>query len=145
MSLNLFADGLGSVSADALNSFVQNGGLIASLRSFSANSGMVVYVIGGASADDGKQGSFYYNSTSTATDDGVNVIVPNGQTQGAWLRLGAIPTLTAYTVATLPVAGTAGRMAYVTDATTPTYLGALTGGGAIKTPVFDTGSIWVSF
>ena len=35
-----------------------------------------------------------------------------------------------YTVATLPAAGTAGRTAYVTDATAPTYLGELTGGGA---------------
>lgn len=52
--------------------------------------------------------------------------------------------LTGYTVATLP-AGTIGMTAYVTDATTPTYLGALTGGGAIKTPVFHNGISWVSY
>jgi len=50
-----------------------------------------------------------------------------------------------YTVATLPTAGTIGRIAYVTDALAPTYLGVLTGGGAIKTPVFDNGTAWVSF
>ena len=49
-----------------------------------------------------------------------------------------------YTVATLPAAGTAGRRAYVTDATAPTYLGTLTGGGAVVCPVFDNGSAWVS-
>jgi len=49
-----------------------------------------------------------------------------------------------YTVATLPAAGTAGRMAAVTDATAPTYLGALTGGGTVKCPVYDNGTAWVS-
>jgi len=48
-----------------------------------------------------------------------------------------------YTVATLP-AGTQGDTAYVTDATAPTYLGALTGGGAVVCPVFYNGSAWVS-
>lgn len=51
--------------------------------------------------------------------------------------------LPAYTVATLP-AGTVGMVAYVTDATAPTYLGALTGGGAVKCPVFYNGTAWVS-
>lgn len=51
--------------------------------------------------------------------------------------------LKAYTVSTLPV-GTQGDTAYVTDATAPTYLGALIGGGAIKCPVFYNGTIWVS-
>jgi hypothetical protein len=53
--------------------------------------------------------------------------------------------LQGYTVATLPTAGTIGRTAYVTDALAPTYLGVLTGGGAIKTPVFDNGTAWVSY
>lgn len=48
-----------------------------------------------------------------------------------------------YTVATLP-AGAAGDRAYVTDATAPTYLGALTGGGAVVCPVFKNASAWVS-
>lgn len=51
--------------------------------------------------------------------------------------------LKAFTVATLP-AGTEGDMAYVTDASGPTYLGALVGGGAVKVPVFYNGSAWVS-
>jgi len=48
-----------------------------------------------------------------------------------------------YTVATLP-AGVIGMRAYVTDATIPTYLGILTGGGTVKCPVFYNGTAWVS-
>lgn len=55
-----------------------------------------------------------------------------------------VRTATAYTVATLPAAGTAGRRAYVTDATAPTWLGALIGGGTVVCPVFDNGTAWVA-
>lgn len=48
-----------------------------------------------------------------------------------------------YTVASLP-AGSVGMRAYVTDATAPTFLGALTGGGAVVCPVFHNGSAWVA-
>lgn len=48
-----------------------------------------------------------------------------------------------YTVATLP-AGVTGDRAYVTDATAPTYLGALTGGGTVVCPVFKNATGWVS-
>ena len=48
-----------------------------------------------------------------------------------------------YTVAALP-SGFQGDTAIVTDATTPTYLGTLTGGGAVVTPVFYNGTNWVS-
>lgn len=51
--------------------------------------------------------------------------------------------LAQYTVSTLP-AGTTGMMAYVTDATSPTFLGTLTGGGSTKTPVFYNGTAWVA-
>ena len=50
----------------------------------------------------------------------------------------------AFTVATLPTAGTQGRRTWVTDALAPTFLGTLTGGGAVVTPVFDNGSAWVA-
>lgn len=49
-----------------------------------------------------------------------------------------------YTVATLPTAGTVGRTAWVTDAKAPTFLGVLTGGGAVVCPVFDNGAAWVA-
>jgi hypothetical protein len=50
----------------------------------------------------------------------------------------------AFTVSTLPAAGTQGRRAWVTDALTPTFLGTLTGGGAVVCPVFDNGTAWVA-
>ena len=58
------------------------------------------------------------------------------------------PVLPVYTVATLPATAAAGMVqgahAVVTDATDPTYLGALTGGGAVVCPVFYNGTAWVS-
>jgi hypothetical protein len=58
------------------------------------------------------------------------------------------PVLPVYTVATLPATAAAGMVqgahAVVTDATAPTYLGALTGGGAVVCPVFYNGTAWVS-
>lgn len=62
-----------------------------------------------------------------------------------WLDANRIFRLRVYTVATLPTAGTRGRIACVSDATTPTFLGALTGGGAVSVPVFDNGSAWVAY
>lgn len=63
---------------------------------------------------------------------------------GTRMTLSEPVQLKAYTVATLP-AGAAGDVAYVTDATLPTYLGVLVGGGAVNTPVFYNGAAWVSF
>jgi hypothetical protein len=58
---------------------------------------------------------------------------------------GNIPLrLQSYTVATLPASPTQGDMAAVTDATSPTYLGALTGGGSVYTPCIFNGTIWIS-
>jgi hypothetical protein len=51
-----------------------------------------------------------------------------------------------YTVAGLPPASTAlkGARAHVTDAAGPTFLGALTGGGSVVSPVFCNGTAWVA-
>ena len=49
-----------------------------------------------------------------------------------------------FVVAGLPPAGIIGRRTYVTDATAPTFLGTLTGGGTVITPVFDNGTAWVA-
>jgi hypothetical protein len=49
----------------------------------------------------------------------------------------------AYTVATLPTAGTQGRRAWVTDALAPAFGAAPVGGGAVVIPVFDNGTAWI--
>jgi hypothetical protein len=71
----------------------------------------------------------------TVTKDGnvsMNSLISNGTIR-----------LKNYTVATLPT-GTQGDTAYVTDATAPTYLGTLTGGGSVVCPVFYNGTAWVA-
>lgn len=59
------------------------------------------------------------------------------------LKAALLINTTGYTVATLP-AGVLGMRTYVTDATAPTFLGALTGGGAVTCPVFYNGTAWVA-
>ena len=68
----------------------------------------------------------------------------NGVTIGPLIQAGAADP--AYTVATLPTCNTAakGLNAYVTDATSPTYNGTLTGGGAVVVPVFCSGVSWTA-
>ena len=55
-----------------------------------------------------------------------------------------IPTLTNYTVATLPSASTSGKGArsFVTDASAPTFGSTVSGGGAVATPVYSDGTNW---
>jgi hypothetical protein len=84
------------------------------------------------------------NSTGTAwgtsysvTGTGTNVVLDNKPT----IKEPIIGT--GYTVATLP-AGTIGMRSYVTDALAPVFLAALTGGGAVKCPVFHNGTAWVA-
>ncbi len=62
------------------------------------------------------------------------------------LTIGTLLKLNGYTVSTLPTASSAGvgAMAYVTDATAPTYNGALTGGGTVVVPVFSNGTTWTA-
>lgn len=56
-----------------------------------------------------------------------------------------VRTATAYTVATLPAAGTAGAgaRAYVTDASATTFASVVAGGGANIVPVMSNGTNWI--
>jgi len=55
-----------------------------------------------------------------------------------------IPTLTNYTVATLPSAVTSGKGArsFVTDALLPTFGSTVAAGGAVAVPVYSDGTNW---
>lgn len=57
-----------------------------------------------------------------------------------------IQITSALTVSTLPTcnSGTDGTFSKVTDATSPTYNGALTGGGTVHVPVYCNGTAWTS-
>jgi hypothetical protein len=59
------------------------------------------------------------------------------------LIMGGTFRLKGYTVSTLP-SGTQGDTAYVTDASSPTAGGTLTGSGSAVRPVFYNGTAWVS-
>jgi hypothetical protein len=54
-----------------------------------------------------------------------------------------IQRLAQYTVATLPT-GVQGDTAYVTDASVPTYLGTVVGGGSVVCKVFYNGTNWIT-
>ncbi len=98
---------------------------------------------------------FFYNNTSGAftvtvkTATGTGIVVPQGarvmlECDGTNVVWPVTVSTDGYTVATLPAAGVAGRRTFVTDATAPIFLGALTGGGTVKCPVFDNGTAWVA-
>jgi len=55
-----------------------------------------------------------------------------------------VPSLTNYTVATLPSAATSGKgsRSFVTDASAPTFGATVAGGGAVATPVYSDGTNW---
>jgi len=57
---------------------------------------------------------------------------------------GVVPSLTNYTVATLPSAVTSGKGArsFVTDALAPTFGATVVTGGAIAVPVYSDGTNW---
>ena len=78
--------GQGAVGADTYNTYVQWTANIAGLRTFTALSGMVVWCCGTNTSGDGGQGMYWFNSASTASDNGTTVIVPTGAVSGAWLK-----------------------------------------------------------
>jgi len=90
-----------------------------------------VFNSGGTGLIDGISGAYFYMGFPTAGwYSNYRITAPVFKTTG-------------YTVATLPV-GSQGDETFVTDATAPTYLGTLTGGGSVVCPVFYNGTAWVS-
>ena len=100
-------------------------------------------ITGSQSTGSGVGGSIIFQTAAANSGGGATV----QNTLANAMVIDSVKTVrlgTGYTVATLPAAGTAGRRTYVTDATLPTFLGTLTGGGAVVCPVFDNGTAWVS-
>lgn len=78
------------VSGDALNTFIQWAGSVSGLRGFLTTvNGQVAQISGYTVPNDGGQGFFYWNPSSTAADDGgVTTVAPDGAgSQGRWIRL----------------------------------------------------------
>ena len=80
--------------------------------------------------------------TGASTSSTVFSVAPSGAVFSGVGGFG-LPVLT---VATLPTCNTAakGRALAVSDATSPTYNGALTGGGGVSVPVYCNGTSWTS-
>jgi hypothetical protein len=126
--------------------------------------GILIAVNGGTGFSSYAVGDLLYANTTTTLDKLPDVATGNALISGgvntapAWGKIGLtthvsgiLPvanggtgTGVAYTVATLPVAGTQGRRAWVTNALAPTFLTAVVGGGAVVCPVFDNGTTWVA-
>lgn len=126
-----------------------NVGVIGVGRNSNATSPIEVGVFGYlGTADNPTLSSAAILADNGSTTNPIFLARDNGSTaftiaDGGKVTVTAPINLKSYTVATLP-AGVQGDMAYVTDATAPTYLGALVGGGAVVCPVFYNGSAWVS-
>lgn len=90
-------------------------------------------------------------ANGNVVSDFINNPFSSSPSIGAYQYLGPIlnnitPILASFTVASLPTcsASIANMLAAVSDATSPAYNGALTGGGSVKIPVFCTGVAWTA-
>ena len=80
------ADGIGVIAAGQLNAYVISAANTSVLRTVVGQPGMTAYLQGTSVANDGGQGSFYWNYASTAADNNSSIIVPYGVVYGAWIR-----------------------------------------------------------
>ena len=120
-ALTVFSQGLGSVTADSLNTLAFWAPNVAALRTFVGQNGMTGWMQGTTNFNDGGQGFFGWQSNSMAPDDnGATAIQPNGVLgAGRWLRQPITPASIA-----------AGSITYaqLTNASGPGVLGALAAG-----------------
>jgi len=73
------------------------------------------------------------------------VIIGSSEINNEFIIAHTLANRTIYTAATLPVFSSAYRVyASVSDALSPTYLGALVGGGAVNCPVYWNGTNWIT-
>lgn len=86
-ALTDYQNGVGQVSADQIDTFEQTCNTFSDLRSFVGTSGIQVFARGQSAPNDGYGGPFWWNAGSTAADDNLNVIVPQGAAAGAWNRV----------------------------------------------------------
>ncbi len=140
-----FANNRGTIAAGLLNStnlavYAASGKSLELFSDATSGRGIIIATGSGIVQFEGTTSSFPALKRSTTI---LQVRLADDSAY-APVEASTVCTATAYTVATLPAAGTAGRRAYVTDATAPTWLGALTGGGAVVCPVFDNGTAWVA-
>jgi hypothetical protein len=114
------------------------GGQVLTFRAWGTNSTCVIS--GNGHTIEGSGGTYTLNAPQTVT-------LQWAAYDGDWRIISRPPgQLPIYTVSTLPTCGASqlGLLYAVSDATSPTYNSALTGGGAVKIPVFCNGSAWTA-
>jgi hypothetical protein len=86
--------------------------------------------------------------TSEGNQPGTGATITITWVRGATITMNGVDILggAGTTVSALPTCNTAlkGGRTFVTDATSPTFLGTLTGSGAVVAPVFCNGTAWVA-
>jgi hypothetical protein len=80
------ADGVGAIAAGQLNAYTISCYNTGILRTVVGQTGMTTFLQGTNVPNDGGQGSFYWDYTSTAADNNSTVIRPYGVIYGAWIR-----------------------------------------------------------
>jgi hypothetical protein len=104
-------------------------------------------IIGSLSTGSGTPGDLIIKtgsngSAGTSQNAAATAVTVKGGTQ--YFEAATLISTGGYTVATLPAAPPTGSRAYVTDATAPTFLGNLSGGGNVTCPAFYNGGAWVA-
>lgn len=105
-ALTVQIQGEGEVSADMLNTYEQTCDTFDELRAFIGTAGVQVCARGRDAVNDGYGGEFYWDGSSTGTDDNLDIITPVGATEGRWLRL-ETPYAAAISAAMQPVVNAA--------------------------------------
>lgn len=96
---------------------------------------------------DYTNGRYYISQTIGGTGVYLPFVFRGGITDSFKLNIdGTQQEILTFTVSTLPTcnSGKKGTVTAVTDATSPTYNGTLTGSGTVYTPVICNGTAWVS-
>lgn len=137
---------IASTGGAASNGILMNGGRAEINGQFTGMYFNVGSGKAGGGTYDASKGYVFQNRGNTIFQISTSAVTSGVNTAAFTANLTATGTIKAggYTVANLPAAGIVGRTAYITDASSPTYLGTLTGGGTTKCPVFDNGTAWVS-
>lgn len=92
----------------------------------------------GSSSGTARAASWDYGAKEASPTAAITVPATSGS-----IVFGGPAQVPVYTVATLP-AGAEGAIAAVSDAIAPVFLGVLTGGGTVHTPVYYNGTAWVA-
>jgi hypothetical protein len=98
--------GQGAVSADQLNTLVQNVSSFVTAANFIGTANQVIYILGFVTPGDGGEGFFWWNPNAIGPGDGLTLIIPNGAASGGWVRVGGSVGIVQYSyVVEVPLTG----------------------------------------